>query len=653
MEALEQAVSDYAASVDAINSPLAGANTELQGIAATFRDLQQLQSDLLRGIAVDQLRSQVSALRTDAGGQIFQDAAVFNAPVREGFNSGAGFQRSQQRQARDRTSSAFGIDREEAAQLLTALDALQDAKIPEDVIRSGADLADVLERVFGEADNIPDALRDVALTAAQLSEEAFKLEEAAAEARVGLFDRMMSAVDDYGDRWFGVYDLIAEQQLAAEERQAAEDARQLDALERRISAVLDAEEAGQRLLADLTAQADMQALIAEYGEDSGQVLIAQLQTARDIQDQFLDTLGVSDDLRASLMDAWDAANQVASVDMEGNILSAVNAAGQLVQRLWGAAAAANAVAALQSGAVGPDAAVEQVRNTLTPEGLNRDDIVFQRTFNSGRRATRRRGRSGGGGGGRGSVGGASSVDREREAVTDLIASLEQELEVLRETDPIKQEMIKLRERLGAATEAETQAIEELIRKREEEKAAIEANQDAYDLLKDGIGDFLFALDGTVDGTIQALGDLTTKILEAVAAAYLLGDGPLAGILGTEGTGGFIGNLLGGAFPGVQRKDGGMIYGPGGPRDDKVLTWTSNGEYVVNAEATARNRTLLEMINAGMELPGFRDGGLVGGGRSASPAYMGGDIIIEDHTTGEKTYEKRESVDAAGRRQQRL
>jgi TP901 family phage tail tape measure protein len=43
--------------------------------------------------------------------------------------------------------------------------------------------------------------------------------------------------------------------------------------------------------------------------------------------------------------------------------------------------------------------------------------------------------------------------------------------------------------------------------------------------------------------------------------------------------------------------GGLVRGPGGPRDDRVRANLSNGEFVVNAKATARNRAMLEKINA--------------------------------------------------------
>lgn len=55
----------------------------------------------------------------------------------------------------------------------------------------------------------------------------------------------------------------------------------------------------------------------------------------------------------------------------------------------------------------------------------------------------------------------------------------------------------------------------------------------------------------------------------------------------------------------------MVYGPGTATSDSILTPLSHGESVVNARATARNRHLLEAINAGGSLRGFAEGGYVG------------------------------------------
>jgi hypothetical protein len=51
------------------------------------------------------------------------------------------------------------------------------------------------------------------------------------------------------------------------------------------------------------------------------------------------------------------------------------------------------------------------------------------------------------------------------------------------------------------------------------------------------------------------------------------------------------------------KEGGPVTGPGGPTDDKVLRWLSNGEHVVNTRAASRPgvRPLLDALNAGVDL----------------------------------------------------
>lgn len=55
--------------------------------------------------------------------------------------------------------------------------------------------------------------------------------------------------------------------------------------------------------------------------------------------------------------------------------------------------------------------------------------------------------------------------------------------------------------------------------------------------------------------------------------------------------------------------GGLINGPGSGTSDSILAALSNGEYVVNARATAQHLPLLESINGGA-LPGFAPGGPV-------------------------------------------
>lgn len=66
--------------------------------------------------------------------------------------------------------------------------------------------------------------------------------------------------------------------------------------------------------------------------------------------------------------------------------------------------------------------------------------------------------------------------------------------------------------------------------------------------------------------------------------------PSNGILPQYAEGGLVG------FPA-----GGMVRGPGTGTSDSIIARVSNGEFVVNADATSRNRALLEAINSGEAL----------------------------------------------------
>ncbi len=85
-------------------------------------------------------------------------------------------------------------------------------------------------------------------------------------------------------------------------------------------------------------------------------------------------------------------------------------------------------------------------------------------------------------------------------------------------------------------------------------------------------------------------------------------------------------------------EGGFVFGPGGPRDDKIPAMLSNGEFVINAGATKRNRGLLEAINASR----YADGGVVGSAGGAGNG-MNLNITVQNET--------REPVDVDARRDQ--
>ncbi len=145
-------------------------------------------------------------------------------------------------------------------------------------------------------------------------------------------------------------------------------------------------------------------------------------------------------------------------------------------------------------------------------------------------------------------------------------------------------------------------------------------RETADFFAQGVSD---ALTGLVMGTTtaeQALQGLLQMLVKATLQAALLGDGPLAGIFGTSGSGGILGGLFGslfGAKDGGEIKafaSGGRVRGPGTSRSDSVLAKLSDGEHVINAKAAGENRPLLESINAGKTpvLPTLSVGEVTGG-----------------------------------------
>ncbi len=83
----------------------------------------------------------------------------------------------------------------------------------------------------------------------------------------------------------------------------------------------------------------------------------------------------------------------------------------------------------------------------------------------------------------------------------------------------------------------------------------------------------------------------TPALGANALLASIGSWGIAVVLGLAAIAGILAAT--GAFA-----DGGMVAGAGGPRDDKILARVSNGEFIVNAQATSQHRDLLEQINSG-------------------------------------------------------
>ncbi|PWU72387.1 hypothetical protein DK867_14265 [Ochrobactrum sp. POC9] len=156
-----------------------------------------------------------------------------------------------------------------------------------------------------------------------------------------------------------------------------------------------------------------------------------------------------------------------------------------------------------------------------------------------------------------------------------------------------------------------------------EAAALQVVEDRQRRSEQAANDFYESFKSSTIGAItgaNSLADALKNIGNRLADLFLsagfdalfkpssngMAGGAFGGFFNSIGS--LIGLKDGGQIPGYD--SGGRIRGPGGPRDDKVLLWGSNGEFMMNAAATQKWLPVLEAMNAG-RLPELRSGGGVG------------------------------------------
>jgi hypothetical protein len=177
--------------------------------------------------------------------------------------------------------------------------------------------------------------------------------------------------------------------------------------------------------------------------------------------------------------------------------------------------------------------------------------------------------------------------------------------------------------IGKALPADSpfRRLGEDILKATEKAATIETElQRSIDLFK--------GLTGDAEAAATALGGTADKFTEVGSAvggvlpALREYDALLASIAarGSTVSGGSVAPLTaGGSY--TPYAAGGAVSGPGTGTSDSILALVSDGEFIVNAGATARHRPLLEAINGAA--PHFAAGGLIGLPRFASGGSVAG------------------------------
>ncbi|ARE85001.1 prophage tail length tape measure protein [Roseovarius mucosus] len=529
-----------------------------------------------------------------------------------------------------------------------------------------ADLVGLQEAAQGTVEEqaaAVDALIESYTRAAEASGEISEAEQ----ARLDTLDQMRLRLAEVAE---------LQSQDPAQNRQNEEMLAFLELVTKATGEQLKAEAAAQALLSTMLEQNAIAEAIAQHGADSAAVTRLRAQFALNAALAEADASDASVETKDALREAAQAAFEIATSDISGGIRAAADEASRLAAEVRGAV---DAMADLQSqgevglenariraefrddpiGRAGALAGARFDRETAVIRGEASGDLATVDALNARRdavvelaRETARlnelarpvRSTSGARGGS------TNETLREQQALDRLIESKRREIEALRESDPVQRELIRLRERLTAATPKQREEIEALIAAHENERVALERKEE----FGRSVDDVLLEAESLRD-VWEGIGDM---IIRAAKEALILGTGPLSGLFGGSGGGGFLSGIFGGgnggalgglfglfsgssslpfangglpaaALPGfasggdplVSRP--GILLGAGTGRGDKIPALVSAGEFIMTAEATARNRTLLEAMNAGAIIPGFAGGGLPLAARAGGAASAAG------------------------------
>lgn len=148
---------------------------------------------------------------------------------------------------------------------------------------------------------------------------------------------------------------------------------------------------------------------------------------------------------------------------------------------------------------------------------------------------------------------AREIQREQEAVDRLINSLQTELDLVGASDLARQKANATRNLGASVTDEQRAKIQQLTEQLYLEQEAWKQTQEAQQFFENAAAN---SLSGLINGTLNAedaVKQLTNSIIQAGLQALLLGQGPLAGLLGLAGGGG---GLLAGLFGGLFGRAGG-------------------------------------------------------------------------------------------------
>jgi len=130
------------------------------------------------------------------------------------------------------------------------------------------------------------------------------------------------------------------------------------------------------------------------------------------------------------------------------------------------------------------------------------------------------------------------------------------------------------------------------------------------------------------GALDALADIGSELFSTFFAAIASAFSKQDSLGGTAGLGSLVGFF--------SAADGGPVVGPGTGTSDSIPSMLSNGEFVINASATKRNRALLEAINNN-RLPKYASGGIVGIPSTSSINPAKSNSLVSDNSKSQQIF----------------
>lgn len=155
------------------------------------------------------------------------------------------------------------------------------------------------------------------------------------------------------------------------------------------------------------------------------------------------------------------------------------------------------------------------------------------------------------------------------------------------------------------------------------ESAIQKTQDAINFTKDTTkGFFSDMANGLANGRgwWGSLADAAVNAITKIADALI--DSGIDSPFGGSGFGSLLGGLFGGKsadpWSGLRLASGGFVSGPGSATSDSIPAWLSNGEFVMNAQATKAFGPWLQAMNDN-KVRGFAYGGPADGNVVSMPS----------------------------------